>query len=300
MNRPRVKPMGFEAWGPSAFQMMIVNTQCQATTTRRLNARTKSMNASRSAAGPRGTGPASLLPSSAMGRARGWWPIWAIVLALVVVNGMSNRVVPDPLYVPWAIVSAGALLAFAVRVDGRTWAELGLARHQHRRGLRWGATLAGITLVVLVVAVAVPATRDLFRDDRVADWNLARTLFAAFVRVPLGTVLLEEVAFRAVLPAMLLARVRASVAIGASAALFGLWHVLPSLGLEHVNPVADDTLGRLPLWVTVAGSVVSTAAVGVWFSFLRRRSDSLLAPMALHWSTNGLAYLFAWEVWRLG
>jgi membrane protease YdiL (CAAX protease family) len=101
-----------------------------------------------------------------------------------------------------------------------------------------------------------------------------------------------------VLPAMLVVRTRAWVAVAGSAALFGLWHVLPSLGLETVNPVAEDTVGRLPGWVTVAGSVASTALVGVWFQFLRYRSDSVLAPMALHWATNGLGYLFAWYAWR--
>lgn len=222
----------------------------------------------------------------------------AVVVGLAVVNVASNRLVPDALYVPWAIASTAALLAVAVRVDGRSWADLGLAREQVPRGLRWGGVLVGSVLVIYLLALAVPSTRDLFRDERVEDWSLLRTTYAALVRVPLGTVLLEEVAFRAVLPALLVVRTRTWVAVGVSAALFGLWHVLPSLGLETVNPVADDTIGRLPGWVTVVSSVVSTAAVGVWFSFLRHRSDSLLAPMALHWATNGLGYLFAAFVWR--
>ncbi|CAN5539485.1 type II CAAX endopeptidase family protein [soil metagenome] len=222
----------------------------------------------------------------------------ALVAGLVVVNVVSNRVVSQQLYVPWAVASSAALLAFAVRVDGRSWADLGLARHQVPRGLRWGAGLAGSIVVIYVVGIVLPATHDLFQDDRVRGWGLGETLYAAFVRVPLGTVLLEEVAFRAVLPAVLGARSRRWVAVAGSAALFGLWHVLPSLGLEHVNPVADDTLGTLPAGVTVAASVVSTAAVGVWFWFLRKWSDSLLAPMALHWATNGLGYLFAWWAWR--
>lgn len=299
MKSPRVNPIGLEAWGPSGFQMMIVKTQCQATTTRRLKARTKSMNASRSApAGARWTGAASLLPSVAMARARSWSAIVLTVLALAGVNVASNRLVPDALYVPWAMLASAALLAYAVRVDGRSWAELGLARRQLPAGLRWGAVLAALVVLVLVVGLALPATRDLFRDERVEHWGLGRTLYAALVRVPLGTVLLEEVAFRAVLPAMLLARTRLAVAVGVSAALFGLWHVLPALGLAHVNPVADETLGQLPSWVTVAASVASTAAVGVWFWFLRHRSGSLLAPVALHWSTNGVAYLCAWWAWR--
>lgn len=217
---------------------------------------------------------------------------------LAVVNVVSNRVVPKGGYVAWAVLSSVVLVALAVRVDGRTWDDLGLARSTWARGARWGAVLAGSVLVVYLVAVALPTTRDLFRDERVEGWTFGQSLWAALVRVPLGTVLLEEVAFRAVLPAMLVVRTREAVAVGASAVLFGLWHVLPALGLESVNPVADDTVGQLPAWVTVAASVLSTSVVGVGFWWLRDRAGSLLAPVALHSATNSLGYLFAYAVWN--
>jgi membrane protease YdiL (CAAX protease family) len=70
------------------------------------------------------------------------------------------------------------------------------------------------------------------------------------------------------------------------------------MGLADTNPVTADTVGQLPGWVTVAGSVVSTAVVGVWFWYLRARTRSLLTPMLLHWATNGLGYLFAWWAWN--
>lgn len=221
-----------------------------------------------------------------------------IVLALVAVNVVSNRVVPRAAYVPFAVLSSVGLLAFARVVDGRSWADLGLARRQAPRGLRWGAVLAGSVVAIYVVGWALPWTHDLFLDERVEDWSLAQTLFAAFVRVPLGTVLLEEVAFRAVLPAVVGARARRSVAVATSAGLFGLWHVLPSLGLGGVNPVAESTLGAAPGWVTVASAVASTTVVGLWFWWLRHRSGSVLAPMALHWATNALGYLFAYAAWN--
>lgn len=229
---------------------------------------------------------------------RGWSPIAATVLALVVVNVANNRVLPRGAYVPFSVAAAVALLAFAVRVDGRSWADLGLARADLASGARWGAAIIAGLATVYVVGYAVPFTHDLFLDDRVRTMTTSSVMASAFVRVPFGTVLLEEVAFRGVLLAQVAARARWWTAVAVSSALFGLWHVLPSMGVEAVNPVAEDTVGTLPGWITVVGSVVLTALAGVVFCWLRRRSRSLLAPMALHWATNSLGYLFAWWAWR--
>jgi membrane protease YdiL (CAAX protease family) len=46
-------------------------------------------------------------------------------------------------------------------------------------------------------------------------------------------------------------------------------------------------------------AVAATAAAGFVFTWLRRRSGSLLAPIALHWSLNGLGALAAALVWHL-
>jgi membrane protease YdiL (CAAX protease family) len=234
-----------------------------------------------------------------MATPRGWSPIAATVLALVVINVANNRLLPRWAYVPFCISMAIALVAFARRVDGRSWAELGLAREDLGSGLRWGGAILGTMVGLYLIAFVLPPTHDLFLDDRVRTMSTGSVLSSAFLRVPLGTVLLEEVAFRGVLLAQLAARVRRPVAIAMSSALFGLWHVLPSIGFESVNPVAEDTVGTLPSWVTVVGSVLFTAVAGVVFCWLRDRSRSLLAPMALHWGTNSLGYLFAWWAWRI-
>jgi membrane protease YdiL (CAAX protease family) len=234
-----------------------------------------------------------------MATPRAWSPIAATVLALVAINVANNRLLPRSAYVPFCISMAIALIAFARRVDGRSWAELGLAREDLGSGLRWGGAIIAGMVGLYLVAFVLPPTRDLFLDDRVRTMTTSSVLASAFIRVPFGTVLLEEVAFRGVLLAQLAARTRRAVAIGISSALFGLWHVLPSIGFESVNPVAEDTIGGLPGWVTVVGSVLFTAASGVVFCWLRDRSRSLLAPMALHWGTNSLGYLFAWWAWRI-
>jgi len=46
-------------------------------------------------------------------------------------------------------------------------------------------------------------------------------------------------------------------------------------------------------------AVIATATAGLVFTWLRRRSGSLIAPIALHWSLNGLGALAAAMVWHL-
>ena len=75
------------------------------------------------------------------------------------------------------------------------------------------------------MGAALPLTREAFRDTRYRlDWEHA--LLTAFVLIPVGTVLLEEIAFRGVLWG-LLRRVRGGgtvIATIVSSVLFGLMH----------------------------------------------------------------------------
>jgi membrane protease YdiL (CAAX protease family) len=83
--------------------------------------------------------------------------------------------------------------------------------------------------------------------------------------------------------------------------LFGFWHIASSLGLTAGNVGFTRILGGgvLGMAAGVAGAVLATAAAGFVFTWLRRRSGSLIAPIALHWSLNGLGALAAAVVWQL-
>jgi membrane protease YdiL (CAAX protease family) len=83
----------------------------------------------------------------------------------------------------------------------------------------------------------------------------------------------------------------------ASAALFGLWHVLPSLRLNDTNrAVAGRLGGRSGQVSAVLGSVATTFAAGLVFSWLRDRSGSLAAPIVTHAAVNGAGHVAAWRV----
>ena len=127
-----------------------------------------------------------------------------------------------------------------------------------------------------LVGLALPFTRDLFQDDR-ADITLSAMLWQSLVMVPFGTVLMEEIAFRGVLPAMFRKRLgggdspllKADIL---AALLFGLWHVLPSWNVNETNPVFRDLLpGPLGRAAAITAGVMGTALAGMGWSWLRNR-----------------------------
>jgi uncharacterized protein len=187
-----------------------------------------------------------------------------------------------------ANAAATATVLTAGRWAGLTPAELGLARRALPAGLRWGGPAGVVVTAGYAVALAVPALRPILVDARVAGRDGADLAYQALVRIPVGTVLWEEVAFRGVLLAVLRRLVPPPAAVGASSVLFGIWHVRPTL-----DRLAVDDLARGPVatGAAVLLGCLGTAAAGVLLTALRLRSGSLLAPVLLHVATNsaGLA-----------
>ena len=111
----------------------------------------------------------------------------------------------------------------------------------------------------------------------------------------------EELAFRGVLHGALERAWGARGVFAAGSLLFGLWHIASSLGLTSGNAGLTAVLGG-GVWgqvLGIAGAVVATAAAGFVFTWLRSRSGSILAPIALHWSLNGVGALAAALVWHV-
>jgi membrane protease YdiL (CAAX protease family) len=190
------------------------------------------------------------------------------------------------------LIAAGLVLLG--RRAGLDWHDLGLSRRTLLPGLKYalGAVLA--VAVVYGAGAAIPLTRPAFHDMRY-HLHLSAALLTAFVVVPLGTVLLEEVAFRGVLLGLVRRHRGATWASITSSVLFGLWHILPSLRLNQANQAVGAAFGagaagRL---LAVLGAVAFTALSGLLLCELRRRSGSLLAAAGLHWATNGLGLLLA-------
>jgi uncharacterized protein len=225
----------------------------------------------------------------------------AFAAPLVLVLGAWNNVVVTRLpgypesYVP-ANLAAAALLLAAARAAGLSWQEMGLDRHRLRAGLRWGGLCFAVVAAGCAAGVAIPAVRPSFADARLAGASGGEVAYQVLLRIPLGTVLWEEVAFRGVLLAALARLLSLPAAIGGSAVLFGFWHVRPTLSAVSANELTE---GPVSTALAVFLGCVITAAAGVLLAWLRVRSGSLLAPVLLHLATNTLGTLAAVAAHRL-
>lgn len=193
---------------------------------------------------------------------------------------------------------AAVVLVLLMRRRGLGWAELGLSPRHWRRGTLYALGAVGIVLSAVVIGAALPITRPFFLADRYA--TISGALIASMIVIPLQTVIPEELAFRGVLHGTLDRAYGVRGVFAAGSLLFGLWHIASSLGLTHGNRGLSGILGSGPA-AQIAGialAVLATGAAGAVFTWLRRRSGSLLAPIALHWSLNGAGALAAALVWH--
>jgi membrane protease YdiL (CAAX protease family) len=215
--------------------------------------------------------------------------LWAV--ALLGARNSAEAVLPQRAYLPANVATGAALVALARR-SGLGWGAIGLAPVTAGQGLRAGLLPALATAAGLAVGAALPETRRWFDDARVeVERGPGELWFQTLVRIPVGTVAFEEVAFRGVLLALLRRRLPARAALVTASALFGLWHVVPTLAMARANGIT----GRRRT-VLVGASVAATTLAGTAFCALRRRAGHLLAPALLHLAFNDTGYVLAWQV----
>ncbi len=191
--------------------------------------------------------------------------------------------------VPINIVVAGLLVAGA-RARGLSWDTLGLSADGVGQGLRWGGALAAVIAAGIGLALVVPGADGLLEDRRVLGIGAGELAAWVLIRIPFGTVLLEEVAFRGVLYGTLERAATVAWAVVGSSLVFGLWHVAPTLELLDANRPDLGAAGRA---LGVAGGVALTTLGGLLLAFLRARTGGIVAPALAHLAANSLAVLGA-------
>jgi uncharacterized protein len=212
---------------------------------------------------------------------------------LAVRNVVGESLVPASLYVPINLATV-ALLAIVSRSAGLSAAELGLSRAAAPRGVVVGLAVAGVVVAGIAAGAGLPLTRPWFEDQELADVDTGGELaYQALVRIPFGTAVLEEFAFRGVLLGLLARMAPTGTAVAVSSLLFGLWHIRPTLGTLAANDLAAGAWAQAG---AIIAAVALTTAGGLLFCALRLASGSLVAPLIVHSATNSAAIVAAYVV----
>ena len=228
-------------------------------------------------------------------RPRVWYAFAAIVVLLAAYN------VTRALWLPGRFHTAGTFTVGALSAAIAFWAgltrdEMGLARRHIARGVLWGGATFALVGAGLGAAAAFPQTAHLF-DDKQVKVPLSGLLVSLLWTIPVGTVIPEELAFRGALFGLANTRLRTVWAVVVSSALFGCWHIAPTINSSRGNAqLSGFASSNLGLTLTVAGTVLLTGCAGAVFCWLRIRAKHLLAPMGAHYAVNSLAFLTAWLV----
>ncbi|AWZ24290.1 CPBP family intramembrane metalloprotease [Rhodococcus pyridinivorans] len=237
------------------------------------------------------------LPSLAwLPRFHAWIDLAVVIAVLVTTNLIAHFTTA------WASIAtvpiAACVLVAMMRRRGMRWSELGLSPRHWKKGTLYSVAAVALVLAVVAIGIALPFTRQFFLSERYA--TISGALVASMIIIPLQTVIPEELAFRGVLHGTLERVWGARGVFAAGSLLFGLWHVASSFGLTAGNAGLSAFLGAglLAQIAGIVGAVIATAAAGFVFTWLRRRSGSILAPIALHWSLNGAGALAAALVWH--
>jgi len=234
---------------------------------------------------------------SALHHFRTYVDIAVVVVVLAITNLVAHFTTP---WASIATVPAAAVgLLVLVRSVGLGWSELGLSREHWKAGAGYALAAVAVVTTVVVIGALLPWTRPMFMNNNYA--TVSGALIASMIIIPLQTVIPEEVAFRGVLHGALNRAWGFRGVAAAGSLLFGLWHIATSLGLTSSNVGFTRIFGG-GIVGTMAGVVLAVAATGVAgfvFTWLRRRSGSLIAPIALHWSLNGMGALAAAMVFHM-
>ena len=215
----------------------------------------------------------------------------AIATLIILINFLNTK---STGWINWTLIFGGVIAIFLIaRLIPLNTSDMGL----ERKYLKSGAIHGGVSLllVLLTFSLVFIIKSDFFIDSRYAVTFLD-LLYLIFIFIPLHTIIIEELLFRGALLGYLLKITNKRLAVFISSALFGLWHILPSLGLAKSSSTLSSTLGTdyIAQILSVIGAVLLTFVAALVFCWIRIRSKSLLAPILAHWAINVTALVFAY------
>jgi uncharacterized protein len=219
-------------------------------------------------------------------------PVAGIVLASMALNIVANSILPPLLHIPISLATAASVTRLGVKA-GVTLDQQGMALRTMPRGAVYGLATFLPIAIALGAASRHRTLGTYYQQEDIAAGSPGRTAYEAFVRIPWGTALPEEMIFRGTTMALLGRRRSPLATVVLSSALFGLWHAAPTAQRLNQLPHVKNGPPKHQL-AHIAGSVASTAVAGLALGWLRVRSDSIVAPWFAHSTANATAFIASW------
>ncbi|HEX8488652.1 MAG TPA: type II CAAX endopeptidase family protein [Propionibacteriaceae bacterium] len=201
---------------------------------------------------------------------------FAMVVAVALTGGTTAAAMLTP-------AVATVLTLLVLTREGwtrRGWASLGL----HRLGLRTWPVAILLPLLIVAVGAAVVLSTDAAswqtpeHASRYPAWTLPAFLLANIAYASVTTSLTEEIGWRGyLLPHLTQFGVRRALLL--SGLLHGIWH-LPVMLLTSLYHPAGSRLVVVPMFL------VAVTALGVFYGWLRLRTDSVWPAVLAHSAHN--------------
>jgi membrane protease YdiL (CAAX protease family) len=186
-----------------------------------------------------------------------------------------------------------SLLLLWARWVGFSLSDLGLAGAQVRIGALWGIAF-GVVLAlppVAFIALTPFVTGEPVQAGEINDLSSPAMAFRLAFRVPVGTALFEEVAFRGILYACWLRASDLRRTVLATGVVFAFWHtVITFRSVTNAEVVESVPLIALGYLAALLGLFVGGAA----FALLRWRAGGVAGPFFVHWIIVAFMTLAVW------
>ncbi|MDQ5970204.1 MAG: protease family protein [Patescibacteria group bacterium] len=217
---------------------------------------------------------------------------WLLVLvsALVFVAFVLFKNTKIPNSIGYLILySVTLLVIFNLKL---TPSEIGLSRQAILGGLRVAAPF--VVAIIISGLSLYFFKKDIFLDSRYKQ-TLADMIIKVLVILPITVVIIEELIFRGFLMAILAQLFDLRFATIVSSLLFGLWHVYSAGGIKADSLHLPFTVPRVVISVLV---ILATSMAGLFFAWLRIKSDGIFASILVHWSLNATGVVLAFLAWK--
>jgi len=196
-------------------------------------------------------------------------------------------------YVPANIVVAALLVGWFIHFHSLSPSALGIRFDNLLPSFYWGVTF-GLLIGILIFVSVLKISSNFQPASNLSTFaNQGSTkFFPILVGIPAGTVLLEEIAFRGVMFALLMTQgFSTNQALILSSLAFGVWHIGLVVRSRKVHSIVSwpgFTCGILMLVVGFIGGII--------YGALRIQTGNIVGCLIAHWIANSFSIVAAGRV----